>query len=256
MLSQIEKRYTKIVVELAPPAARITLANPPVNIIDLPMLEELLAAIRQIEARDDLSFIILAGSPRAFSAGVDIAMNQPPQARQMLETFHAVIRALVASRKITLAAVRGACMGCGAELALVCDMIFCTEDSVWQFPEINLACFPPVASVVLPQLVGSKRAAEMILTGQVIHGDEAFHMGLANDAVAETELDEVLEEVGGRLASLNPVALACAKQALCTWDARLFDQKLQEAEKIYQELESTKPEHLPRRHGVTEVTEE
>jgi cyclohexa-1,5-dienecarbonyl-CoA hydratase len=230
---QIETSFRKITLDLAPPAARIVLTNPPVNVIDLPMMDELVAAIEQLNQRADISFFFIAGSARAFSAGVDIAAHTPDKVRPMLTKFHSVIRALVATSKITLAAVRGNCLGGGAELALACDMIFCTEDSKWQFPEINLACFPPVAAVALSQVVGSKRAAELVLTGQVIHGDEAFHMGLANDAVPEAELDEVLDEVGERLAALSPAALALAKKALYKFDAQQLSQRLNEVESIY-----------------------
>ncbi len=232
-LTQIEKSYSKIAVDVAPPAGRITLANPPVNVIDLRMMDEMLAAIEQFDQSPEISFFTIAGSERAFSAGVDIAAHTPERVRQMLTKFHSVIRALTTTKKVTIAAVRGNCMGGGAELALVCDMIFCTEDSTWQFPEINLACFPPVASVALSQVVGMKRAAELILTGQVVHGDEAFHMGLANDAVAESDLDEVVNEVGERLASLSPAALALAKKAFYRWDAGDFDARLQRVEAIY-----------------------
>lgn len=232
-LTQIETSYSKITVDVAPPAGRITLANPPLNVIDLPMMEQLLAAIEQFEQRADISFFVITGTERAFSAGVDIAAHTPERVRPMLTKFHAVIRALAATRKVTIAAVRGNCMGGGAELALVCDMIFCTEDSTWQFPEIKLACFPPVAAVALSQVVGTKRAAELVLTGQVIHGDEAFHMGLANDAVAEDALESVVEEVGERLASLSPVALALAKKAFGGWDARQLEERLQRVEDIY-----------------------
>jgi cyclohexa-1,5-dienecarbonyl-CoA hydratase len=233
MLTKIEKQYTKIEVDIAPPAGRITLASPPANIIDLSMMDELQGAIEDFEQRDDISFLILAGNERTFSAGVDINAHRPKQARQMLAKFHSVIRALANTKKITVAAVRGACMGGGAELALVCDLIYCTEDSTWQFPEINLACFPPVAAVALSQVVGTKRAAELILTGQVIHGDEAFHFGLANDAVPDSELDDLLDEIGGRLASLSPAALALAKKAFYKFDVRQLGEPLQQVESIY-----------------------
>ena len=64
----------------------------------------------------------------------------------MLEKFHAVIRALVTTKKVTIAAVHGACLGGGAELAMVCDMVFTARDATWGFPEIKLGCFPPVAA--------------------------------------------------------------------------------------------------------------
>lgn len=235
MLTQIEKRYTKIEVDIVAPAARIRLANGPDNVIDVAMLDELLAALEAMDEREDVSFVMLAGNQRVFSAGLDVGARRPTQARDTLTKFHSVIRALAGTRKITIAAVRGACMGAGAELALVCDMIYCTEDSIWQFPEINLAAFPTVATLALSQAVGRKRAAELIFTGQVIHGDEAFPMGLANDAVPDEELEDLVDEVGQRLASLSPAALALAKKAFCKHDARQLGEALQQAEAIYLE---------------------
>jgi cyclohexa-1,5-dienecarbonyl-CoA hydratase len=233
MLTHIEHAFQKITLDLNPPAVRIVLSHPPLNVIDLKMMDELLAAIEQLNKRVDVSYLVLAGNPRAFSAGVDIAAHTPAHVRPMLAKFHSVIRALAATSKITLAAVRGSCLGGGAELALACDMIFCTEDSIWQFPEIGLGCFPPVACAALAQVVGSKRAAELILTGQIIHGDEAFHMGLANDAVPESDLDNLVSEVGQRLAELSPAALALAKKAFAAYDARQLDKRLQHAEAVY-----------------------
>lgn len=137
MLTNINRPYSTITVETAPPGGRIRLSRPPRNILDLKMMDELLVAIDDFEQQPALSYFILSGDGPTFSAGVDIASHRPEQARDMLTKFHSVIRALVNTSKITLAAVQGACLGGGAELALVCDMIFCTEDSRWQFPEIE-----------------------------------------------------------------------------------------------------------------------
>ena len=76
--------FTRIAVELQPPAARVTLNNPPLNVIDIPMMEELRAALEQIEARPEISAIVFAGSERAFSSGVDIAAHTPDKVREML----------------------------------------------------------------------------------------------------------------------------------------------------------------------------
>jgi cyclohexa-1,5-dienecarbonyl-CoA hydratase len=157
----------------------------------------------------------------------------PESVREMLTNFHAVIRALVKSSKVTIAAVRGNALGGGAELALMCDMIYCTEESRWGFPEIQLACFPPVAAVALAAAIGQKRAAEMILTGQIIHGDEALHIGLVNDAVPDAELDSRVEEAAEQLSHLSPAALRITKKALYAWDAIHFDKGLARAEQIY-----------------------
>ena len=196
---------------------------------------ELRRALLEIETRDDLSVVVFEGDARAFSAGVDIKAHVAELVREMLESFHAVIRAVVASRKVTIAVVRGACFGGGAELALVCDMVYTARDASWGFPEIKLACFPPVAAVALPALVGQKRAAELILTGRTISGDEAVAIGLANRSAVASELDDVVKQTLDELRGLSPVALAHAKKTLYGWDAIHFDKGLARAEKIYLE---------------------
>ncbi len=120
-----------------------------------------------------------AGEGKAFSAGVDVAAHTPDKVEEMLAKFHGVIRALVATKKVTIAAVHGHCLGGGAELAMVCDMVYTTEDAQWGFPEIKLGCYPPVACAALAAIVGQKRAAELILTGRTISGREAAQIGLA-----------------------------------------------------------------------------
>jgi cyclohexa-1,5-dienecarbonyl-CoA hydratase len=227
-------------IEINGPVARITLNNPPLNVIDLPMMRELRQALAEIESRPDISTILFQGDARAFSVGVDIKAHVPEQVHEMLTSFHAVIRAIVTSRKVTIAAVRGACLGGGAELAAVCDMVYTAHDASWGFPEIKLGCFPPVAAVMLATLIGQKRAAELTLTGRQISGDEAASMGLANRSVAAEELESVVERTLAELRALSPATLAHAKKALYAWDAIHFDKGLGRAEKIYlDELIST-----------------
>src|SRR4051812_31286063 len=90
----------RVQVSIADAVARIRLTNPPLNIIDIPMMEELIVGLRDVEARDDVTAVILAGSDRAFSAGVDIPAHQPNSIDEMLRNFHHVITAIVASSKI------------------------------------------------------------------------------------------------------------------------------------------------------------
>jgi cyclohexa-1,5-dienecarbonyl-CoA hydratase len=230
----------RIETKIASSVARIQLANPPLNVIDLQMTRELHGALMEIEARTDVSAILFEGDLRAFSAGVDIQAHLPAQIHEMLTSFHAVMRAIVASRKVTIASVRGTCLGGGAELAAVCDVVYTARDATWGFPEIKLACYPPVAAVALPALVGQKRAAELILTGRQISGDEAVAIGLANRSAQAAELDALVHETLDELRQLSPVALAHAKKALYAWDAIHFDKGLARAEKIYlEELIST-----------------
>jgi cyclohexa-1,5-dienecarbonyl-CoA hydratase len=237
-----QSAFARIAVELRPPAARITLQNPPLNVIDVHMMDELRAALEQIEARPEISAIVFAGSERAFSSGVEIAEHTAEKIRNTLTAFHSVIRSVVASRKLTIACVRRHCLGGGAEFALMCDVAFASPDSVWGFPEIKLACYPPVASVALSAIVGQKLAAEMILTARTLTGTEALNAGLVNGVADDPET--LVEECLQRVSQLSPAALAVAKKAFYAWDAIHFDKGLARAEQIYfEELMKTADAH-------------
>jgi len=226
---------TRIEVAHEPPIARISLKNPPINVIDVAMMEELTSALADIEAQPKISTVILRGDGKCFSAGVDVAAHAPDSADKMLKKFHGVIRALVATQKITIAVVHGSCLGGGAELAMMCDIVVTAADATWGFPEITLGCYPPVAATALSALVGPKRASDMILTGGTILGAEASDIGLATRAIPQDKLEAAVTEALERLQKLSPAVLALTKKAIYNWDSIHFDKGLARAEKIYLE---------------------
>lgn len=235
------KTFSRISLDLDAPIARITLDHPPLNVIDMEMMEELAQALVEIEDQGPISVLVLAARGTAFSVGVDVAAHTPDKVPQMLEKFHSVIRMLVASKKVTLASVHGHCLGGGAELAMVCDLVYTTENAEWGFPEIKLACYPPVAVTALAALVPAKQALELVLTGRTLRGREAASIGLATRALPEEQLEATREESIARLARLSPAALAVTKRAFYVWDSIHFDKGLARAEKIYrEELMATK----------------
>jgi cyclohexa-1,5-dienecarbonyl-CoA hydratase len=229
----VESKLARLRLDVAAPVARIVLRNPPLNVIDIPMMEDLARALGEIESRSDISVVVLSGGGQTFSAGVDVGAHTPEKVEAMLVKFHTVVRALVASRKVTIAAVHGHCLGGGAELAMVCDIVYTTASAQWGFPEIKLGCYPPVACTALAALVGQKRGSELILTGRTISGIEAAAMGLANRAVAGEELEITVDQTACELLKLSPAALAVTKKGLYAWDAMHFDKGLARAEKIY-----------------------
>lgn len=238
------RKLTRLGLDLGAPIARITLQHPPLNVIDVPMMEELAGALREIEERPEIAAIIFSGSQKAFSVGVDVAAHTPDKVEEMLGKFHAVIRAIVASKKVTIAAVHGHCLGGGAELAMVCDLVYTSELATWGFPEIRLGCYPPVAATALAALVGPKQAADLVLTGRSITGKEAANIGLANAVAAEVDLEHTVRETAEHLSQLSPAALAITRKAIYAWDAMHFDKGLARAEKIYfEELMKTKDAH-------------
>jgi cyclohexa-1,5-dienecarbonyl-CoA hydratase len=231
----VEYEVARLTVDVSAPVARIVLRHAPLNVIDIPMMDELAQSLADIEARSDIAITVIRGDGKAFSAGVDVAAHTPDKVESMLAKFHAVIRALAASKKVTVAAVRGHCLGGGAELAVVCDVVYTEASAQWGFPEIKLGCYPPVACAALAALVGQKRAAELILTGRTISGIEAAEMGLATRAVPHEELDSAVDQIVQELLKLSPAALAVAKKAIYAWDSMHFDKGLARAEKIYLE---------------------
>jgi cyclohexa-1,5-dienecarbonyl-CoA hydratase len=240
----MDARVGGMSLQVEGPVARIVLHHPPLNVIDIPMMDELAQSLAEIEARPDLSVIVVSGEGKAFSAGVDVAAHTPDKIEEMLTKFHAVIRALVATKRVTIGAVHGHCLGGGAELAMVCDIVYTTESAQWGFPEIKLGCYPPVACTALAALVGQKRAAELILTGRTIHGKEAAEIGLANRAVPENGVPAAVDECIAHLRKLSPAALALAKRASYAWDSMHFDKGLTRAERIYfDELMKTADAH-------------
>jgi cyclohexa-1,5-dienecarbonyl-CoA hydratase len=235
MSTFLQSKFERLVLRWHAPVARITLHNPPVNVIDLGVMDEMAEALSEIEANSGISIIVLGGDGPSFSAGVDVAAHTADQASAMLSKFHGVIRSLIATRRVTVAAVHGNCLGGGAELAMVCDMVYTTASARWGFPEIRLGCYPPVACTALSALVGQKRAAELILTGRTITGAEAAAMGLANQALDDEDLTLNVERVVQELSKLSAAALSNTKNALCTWEAVHFEKGLARAEKIYME---------------------
>lgn len=213
--------------------AQIALCNPPLNVIDIVMMEELSRVLSDIEGQSGIAVVVLSGEGKAFSAGVDVAAHVPDRVEEMLSKFHAVVRAMVASKKVTIASIHGHCLGGGAELAMVCDLVYSTEDAQWGFPEIKLGCYPPVACTALAALVGQKRAAELILTGRTIKGQEAAEIGLATRALPVDQLSSVVQESTRHLLTLSPATLAIAKKASYAWDSMHFDKGLARAEKVY-----------------------
>ena len=235
MSTSLEPKLGRLQVDIRPPVGRIVLRNPPLNVIDIAMMQEVPEVLAEFEARPEVSVLVISGDGKAFSAGVDVAAHMPDRVDAMLTKFHGVVRCLVATKKVTIASVHGHCLGGGAELAMVCDVVYTSDSAQWGFPEIKLGCYPPVACTALTALVGQKRASEMILTGKTITGTEAAAMGLATRSVPQGNLANEVNRCMEDLLKLSPAALAVTKKAIYGWDAMHFDKGLARAEKIYLE---------------------
>jgi cyclohexa-1,5-dienecarbonyl-CoA hydratase len=214
--------------------ARLTLARPPLNILNIAMMREINTALGEC-GRRDLVAIVFAAAPdcRAFSAGVAVEEHVEQLIYQMLDAFHSIFRSLEQLAKPTLAIVDGAALGGGCELVAACDIVIASERARFGQPEIKIGAFPPVAAVVLPLVIGEKRARELILTGEVIDAADALRLGLCNYVVQSTALEQKLVEVLTKLREHSGAALEFARRALDLGRGRTIDRALKEVEDIY-----------------------
>jgi cyclohexa-1,5-dienecarbonyl-CoA hydratase len=214
--------------------ARLTLDRPPLNVLNLTLLEELYSILDTVCVDPTVDLVILGGcGEKAFSAGVDVGDHTRERVPEMLRVVHGAMRKLLALPQVTIALVRGACLGGGLELATCCDLIVASEDSTFATPEISVGCYPPVALVSFPSLLGHHRAAEMILTGRRFSAGEAMAMGLVNRSVPRAELESTLESLLEELRSKSGAVLRLTLKGLREIRLKNFAADLARAEELY-----------------------
>lgn len=225
-------------------AGRLTLKRPPLNILNVAMLRQLGDALDVAARESSLRVLVLrAGSAlRVFCAGVDVADHTAGRVAEMIPLFDRVCAALADFPTPTLAVVHGHALGGGCEVALCCDLVVAAEGANFGQPEIKLATVAPIAALRLPPLIGYRRAAELLFTGETIGAVEAARIGLINRAVPADQLDAVADDWIGRLCALSAPALRACKQAMRLGADRWA--ALPEVEKLYlEELMSAADAH-------------
>jgi cyclohexa-1,5-dienecarbonyl-CoA hydratase len=225
--------YRTIQFHPGPRVTTIVLDRPPLNIINLEMMDELNAAWDEIDAMESQVIVISGAGERGFSGGVDIGDHVPERVRAMLSKFHRLIRRIFASDRITIAAIHGHTLGGGAELAMICDFVIAADDASLGQPEISLACYPPVAAAYLPRAIGLHRASQLVLLGEPISAEEAEHVGIVTEMVPAQELNKCVDDYVDRLLTKSSAAVALAKRALREGLEHRFDSALTRTERIY-----------------------
>lgn len=195
-------------------AARLTLNRPPLNIINTAMLNELASALEVIARDESLNVMVVQAEGKMFSVGVDVADHTADKVGEMIPLFNRVCDALSNFPTPTLAVVQGHALGGGCEIALCCDLIIAAEAANFAQPEIKLATIAPIAAMRLPGLIGYRRAAELLFTGDPIGAPEAAKVGLINRAVPIEQLDQAVDQLIGKLTKLSGSALRVCKRAL------------------------------------------
>ncbi len=211
--------------------AWITLNRPPLNVLNIEMLRALGVVVKELIPQSDI--LVFQAEGKAFSVGVEVKDHVPEKVPEMLATFHGIFRQLAAADCLTIAAVQGHCLGGGMELAMFCDFVLAEESASFAQPEIKLGCYPPVAMVLLPRMIGPRAALDLILTGRTIKAPEAHALGLVSRVTNVGGLSEAVAKLLSELQALSPAALRITRSGLKRQDAGEFELQLKEAEQLY-----------------------
>jgi cyclohexa-1,5-dienecarbonyl-CoA hydratase len=214
----------------------ITLDRPPHNVMDITMMKGLGRALGRLldSPGGACDYLIFQGAgTKGFSAGAEVADHAPDRVGSMLAAFHHVFRQLGRAECLTIAAVHGNCLGGGMELATFCDFVIATESAQFAQPEIKLGCFPPVAMITLPQLIGPRAAMEMMLTGRSISSAEAMMLGLLTRVVPDAALDKSVRDFLAELRTMSPAVVRLTGRALRRRQYSNFESDLSQVEQLY-----------------------
>jgi cyclohexa-1,5-dienecarbonyl-CoA hydratase len=225
--------FSTIVCEIKEGVARITLNQPPLNIIDIPMIGELHSALARVHAAGEVKVLIMDHQGKAFSAGVSIQDHTPDKVGEMIAKFHGMFRLLHSLAVPSVALVDGMALGGGCELAVFCDMAVASDRATFGQPEIKVGVFPPVAAVLFPHLIGRNRALELLLTGDVIEAAEAKAIGLINKVFPAPSFREKADEFIRKLTSLSGPVLRLTKRAVEGSLSMSVNEGITIAEQIY-----------------------
>jgi len=225
--------FKHIQTELKDGVATLTLNKAPLNVLNIEMMGEINATLEELKQEKSLKLLVIQAAGKAFSAGVDVGEHMGDMAPKMIETFHKIFRLMDALKVPSIAVVNGSALGGGCEVALYCDMVIATEKAKFGQPEIQVGVFPPIAALVLPRIMGRKKAMELILSGDIIGAQEAFLLGLVNRVVPEASLTEEVNQFIGKFKKLSGLVLKKAKAATLAGLNDDMDQGLKAIEKIY-----------------------
>jgi cyclohexa-1,5-dienecarbonyl-CoA hydratase len=206
--------YHSISLREFPGRIDLYLQRPPLNVLNIEMMNEINRALEASIPRTDLKALVIRSDQKAFSAGVDVGEHTAEKVGEMMEAFGRMFRFLNEIKCITVAVVRGAALGGGCELATYCDIILASDRSKFGQPEITVGVYAPVALAVFPQLVGRHRALELLITGEIISGEESYRVGLVNRVFPDDQFNQKVEEFLAKIVDKSAAVISLTKRVV------------------------------------------
>jgi enoyl-CoA hydratase len=209
--------YNYILVEPDPPIATITLHRPGrLNAISPHLIEELGAALLELDTNDEIRAVVLTGGPKLFASGADISeMVSRDAVEQFANERGPRWEGVRNFTKPLVAAVNGYVLGGGCELAMMCDLIVAGDSAQFGQPEVNLGIISGAGGTQRwPRTAGKYVAMEINLTGRFMKAMRAYQLGLVNKVVPDETTVEVARGIARRIAQKPPLAIRLAKESV------------------------------------------
>lgn len=194
--------------------ARITLARPKHNVMNIDMMNEINSLLDTLLADADLKCVVILGEGKSWCAGVEVGDHKPEMVDQMVSVFDGIFDRLARLDVPTIAAVHGACLGGGMELAIACDIVMAAESAKFGQPEIKLGFFPPYAVVRLPELVGQAKAIEICTSGKTYSARESLELGFVGHVAADADFAQAVDRMVGEIGYCSPLIIRLNKRAI------------------------------------------
>src|SRR3989440_438490 len=198
------------------------LDRPPLNLFEPGLIAALRATFEALARDAAIRAAVVTGRGRAFTAGMDVRVLHgldAASARALITELCAAIDAVHRAPFPVIAAVNGACLGAGFELALACDLRVAVAGASLGLPEVRVGVPSVIQAALLPPLVGPGRAAELLLTGEPITAERAREWGLGNDAVPAERLGAAVRALVERILACGPEAIRLQKELIVRWRA-------------------------------------
>ncbi len=229
-----------IIVEKANNIGKIIFNNGPLNILTISMMEQINRALEGFLEDESLKAVIFDHNGKAFSAGVDIGDHIGDKASKMIKEFHEIFRKLYKLKCPTIASIKGAALGGGCEIAVFCDIVLTSDKAKFGQPEIKVGVFPPIAVLAFPEIIGNKKAFELIMLGETIDANEAHRLGISNYVFPLDLYDQEFDKFMDSFSKISTIVLHYTKKAFKKALGIDFEAKLDEIEEFYlKELMST-----------------
>lgn len=192
----------------------LTLDRPPLNVLNVATLHALERAVGDVASDPEASVLMVTGAGKAFCAGVDVEDHMGDRVSDMMAALHGALTALTRLEMPAVAAVNGAALGGGLELALACDVVLARAGAKLGQPEVRLGVFPPFAAAVLPGLCGRAVAMDLCLSGRTVSAEEAVTLGLVQQVLPAEDFAAAALEYAQHMSDLSRPVLRLTKRAV------------------------------------------